>query len=140
MLTDDGTTTISITGNALDDSDEDWYLISTSDVATESSTWSEDYAFEAVLVEGDSTYEIEVFDADVSLTTDVCAGSSYWQFDWYFQDPTWGNGRVCYPGTNYEYYTDCPDFTTDWYIKVTRRGDADPSCDQYEMEITNGMW
>jgi len=141
VLSDDGTVTISIVANALDDSDEDWYLINTyDDTHPTDEYWFELYLFEAELVEGDDAYQIEVYNGDVSLTTDVCSGSTYSQFDWYFEDPTWGRGQYCNPTTENVDYTDCPDFSIDWYVKVSRRSDADPSCGQYELEITNGMW
>ena len=139
-LDDGGTTTITIEANALDSSDEDWYVISTTDLDSYDSTyWDEDYLFEVVMTEGESVYSVEIFDAAISLTTPVCETGTT-EMDWYFDDPSWGRGTSCSPTAAYPDYTDCPDFSTDWYIKVTRRDTAEDSCEPYELTITNGMW
>ncbi len=139
-LDDSGTTTIEIAGNALETSDEDWYVISTDDLSShESTNWWEDYNFEVELTEGSSVYELEIFDGGTSLTTPVCSTGTT-EMDYFFEDPTWGRGQGCSQSPVYPDYTNCPDFSTDWYIVVTRRADADPSCESYEISITNGVW
>ncbi len=143
-LTDDGLTTITITGNALSTSDTDWYVISTSDDgANETSNSWEDYNFEATFTQGESTYEMSIYDASVSTSTPLCSGVT--EFDYFSQDVGDGSHSIpsdttsCVVGGSVSANT-CEDWSRDWYIEVTRLESAASSCQYYEIEITNGVW
>ncbi len=139
-MLDSAAGTITISANALDSSDEDWYVISTTDdPAYENSYYVEDYLFEVALTEGESTYSMTIYRGDPAGATPTCEDGTT-EMDWYFEDPTWGRGQGCSPTANTGDYTDCSDFSTDWYILVTRSDSATPSCDPYELTVTNGVW
>lgn len=147
-LSDAGTTTITITGNALDSSDEDWYVISTSDsYAADVSAGQNKYNFEVALTNGSGTYSFLVYDTTPDATSMVCSAysaSGYQEFDYYQQDLGEGvhavpsNTKAC-AGAGSSSYNECTDFSGDWYIKVFRNKSASASCEYYELTITNGL-
>lgn len=149
-LADDGSTTVTIEGNILNSTDEDWYLISTTnDNSADLAAGYNDFNLEIALTAGSGTYEFMVYKSSYSAGGQVCntTGDGYTEFDWDQEDTNDGttgydtapaNDRYCdYSGT--EGYNVCSDFSDDWYIEVLRQAGATPSCQAYELTITNGL-
>ncbi|MCP4918811.1 MAG: hypothetical protein GY913_18050 [Proteobacteria bacterium] len=149
-LADDGSVTITIEGNVLNSTDEDWYLISTTDDnSADLAAGYNDFNLAIELTEGSGTYEFMVYQSSYSSGGQVCnsTGDGYTQFDWDQEDTNDGTSgydnapgsdRYCdYSGT--EGYNVCSDFSDDWYVEVLRDSSATPSCQHYELTITNGL-
>jgi hypothetical protein len=148
-ISDDGTTSISIIGNVLEDDDEDWYIISATDGAP-TTTGIDYFRFDAQVADGDSQYSFVVYRADPSGTeSDSCMpdADGYTEYSWYNEDstdlgeePAHGTGmdpRYCQSGSA---YNECEDDSADFYIHVFRNSSVEASCQNYQLEITNGVW
>ncbi len=148
-MSDGSSTVIAISANALDSSDEDWYVFSTTDdAAADASAGYDHYNFSVELTSGSSTYSFAVYMDDPttpvsSLDTGTypgltCTSSDYTEFDFGNYAGSDGThtsaGHSCGSDTS---VPDCADYTHTWYIKVTRNGSASSSCDHYELEVSN---
>ncbi len=149
MVDDGSTSTINtVTANALNSADEDWYIFS----ATDAGSSEERFNFQIQMASGSSTYTFDVFKG--SPTSGVCQGStttcaSYaegcTEFEFYNEDNAVANDGASAsvhstPGTSYlcggSGQNQCPDYTDDFYVKVTRNSSASASCDHYELEVS----
>lgn len=148
-LSDAGTTTISIEGNILGSDSEDWYVISTTDdVASDLSSGIDYYNFDVQMVDGSSDYSFLVYKGSPDPSDMECSASysstGYTEYSDFVQDT--GDGSHAIPsdtrrcGSSSENYNDCEDMSTDYYIQVFRRSTSTPSCQHFELEITNGVW
>ncbi len=147
-VADDGATTITLTGNILESSDEDWLLVETSDSVGPGINY---YRFHVEMTHGTSTYGFAVYEGGCTNAYLDCAagsssdpeGSGYSEYEYYAQDV--GDGGHTIPGeTRYCYdghgeYNNCDDLSSDYYIHVFRNTSS-YSCEYYELEITNGTW
>jgi hypothetical protein len=140
-LDDDGLTTLSVVGNALEAADEDWYAIHTSQSVLVGGYNL--YHFEVNLVSGSSDYTFEVFEDSCGSTE--CGGTGgYTEYEVYgYDDGTGGtyhltpsDRRYCYDGSR---YNNCEDLSGTYYIHVMRNTST-YDCTGYELEITNGVW
>jgi hypothetical protein len=138
---DKSPTTHTITANALDTSDEDWYVFTANDEGTSDTT--DDYNFSVSLTSGSSTYSFAVYRNDPttpvsSLGSDYlnlsCTSSTYTEFEFGNYHTT--AGYTC-DSTNGTSYPDCLDYSATWYVQVTRNPSATDSCDHYELEVSN---
>lgn len=143
-IADDGSTTITIEANILEDDDEDWYLISASDdVSEDRSDGLDYYNFEIEVTDGTSTYEIFVY-TDTYDTTDIECSSGATEYSDSMEDKGEGvhsipsDVRSCADSS--ENYNQCEDNSTDYYIQVVRLSETVSSCQGYELEVTNGVW
>jgi hypothetical protein len=155
-LNDAGTTTVTIIGNILGSDSEDWYVVSSSDdLASDYSAGIDYYNFDVALLTGSSDYAFLVYadtDAGGFDVSDMeCSASysttGYTEYNDYSEDVGDGTGlghaipsdtRRC--GSGSVDYNDCTDFSKDYYIQVFRRSSSTPSCQNFELEITNGVW
>lgn len=148
-LSDAGTTTIAIEGNILGSDSEDWYVISTTDdVASDYTALIDYYNFEVQLYAGASDYAFLVYKGSPDPSDMECsatyAGTGYTEYSDFVQDT--GDGNHAIPsdtrrcGSGSPSYNDCEDRSTDYYIQVFRRSTSTPSCQHFELEITNGVW
>lgn len=148
-LTDAGTTTVTITANALESTDEDWYVISTlDDYAADVSAGRNAYNFDAELTAGSGTYSFWIYKGDPDPTYMECSSTysstGYQEFNYYQQDLGEGvhsipsDNKAC-SGAGNSTRNQCTDLTEDWYIKVMRNKSASASCDAYTLTITNGL-
>lgn len=139
-LSDAGTTTLSFSGNILDSSDSDWYLVETSDLTTAGINY---YRFHIEMLAGSSEYGFQVYDGGCGSAYLECnTVSSYSEYEYYAQDKGEGHTipsdtRSCYNSTGG--YNNCDDLSSDYYINVFRKTTA-YSCQEYTLEITNGQW
>ncbi len=130
-LTDDGTVVITIEGNLVDSTDEDWFILYTEDTTTSSGT--DTYNFQVTMTDGTGTYTFIVYREQVSTSEDdqMCVSSDpdgYDTFDYYDTRSSCGSDPSEY----------CDDFSYTWYIEVLRDSSVSPSCQGYTLEITNG--
>jgi hypothetical protein len=146
-LTDDGATTLTVQGNLLDASDEDWYLVQTTDGTTSGINY---YRFHVELTHGSGSYAFAVYDGGCTdAYLDCGSGSSsdpegdgYTEYEYYAEDVGDGSHtvpsdtRTCASGGD---YNDCDDLSSDYYIHIIRT-DGTYSCEYYELTITNGVW
>ena len=147
-VADDGATTISVTGNILEGSDDDWLLVQTSDSAGPGINY---YRFHVEMTHGTGIYGFAVYEGGCASSYLDCAagtssdpeGSGYTEYEYYAEDV--GDGSHSIPGeTRYCYtghgdYNNCDDLSSDYYIHVFRNSSS-YSCAYYELEITNGTW
>lgn len=143
-IADDGSTTITIEANILEDDDEDWYLISASDdVSEDRSDGLDYYNFEIEVTDGTSTYEIFVY-TDTYDTTDLECSSGATEYSDSMEDKGEGvhsipsDVRSCADSSTN--YNQCEDNSTDYYIQVVRLSGTVSSCQGYELDVTNGVW
>lgn len=140
-LDDSGSSTISIVGNILDSSDEDWYLVETSDLLSAGINY---YRFRVRLIDGTSAYKFVVYEGGCSSSYLDCSTGGYTEYEYFAQDTndsghgTPADTRYCNYGS-YPYYNDCDDLSSDYYIKVIRTSSS-YDCTPYELEISNGIW
>jgi hypothetical protein len=148
-ILDDGTTTINIIGNVLEDDDEDWYIITAADsLAADLSAGTDNFKFVSDLVEGASRYSFVVYrDDPLGADADSCMpdADGYTEYSWYNEDngeapdhPIPLDLQAC--GDASISYNDCTDDTSDFYIRIFRNSSVVASCDNYQIQITNGVW
>ncbi|MCB9778817.1 MAG: hypothetical protein H6742_09660 [Alphaproteobacteria bacterium] len=143
-MSDDGTDTVSIEGNILDDDDDDWYVISaTDDISDDLSAGLDYFNFEVNLVEGSSTYEFYVYKDGYDGTDGECSSAAS-EYGWKNQDKGGADHAIpsdtrrCAEGSNL--YNECEDDSATFYVQVKRKASVAMSCRAYELEITNGVW
>ncbi len=136
-------------GNVLDEDDEDWYIISAQDDLSEDLADGIDYfRFGVEMTLGDGTYSFRVYksdpypDSDEECTIDT---DGYTQYEWFNQDSgdsTSATHVMASPlnacGSTSGFINHCADDSDNFYIQVFRNAEHEPSCDAYELEITNG--
>ena len=148
-LSDAETTTITIEGNILGSDSEDWYVISTSDdVASDLSAGIDYYNFDIQMVDGSSDYAFLVHKGTPDPSDMECSATysstGYTEYSDFVFDR--GDGSHAVPsdtrrcGSSSSSYNDCEDMSNDYYIQVFRRSTSTPSCQHFELEITNGVW
>ncbi|MBM4393056.1 MAG: hypothetical protein FJ090_18175 [Deltaproteobacteria bacterium] len=147
-LSDAGTTALTFTGNILDATDEDWYYVETSDSLTTGLNY---YNFHVEMVAGTSEYGFVVYEGGCGSAYLDCGsgssgdpeGSGYTEYNYFAQDAGDGSHtipsdyRACYDSNGA--YNNCEDLSSDYYIHVFRTSSA-YSCQEYTLEITNGVW
>lgn len=147
-IDDAGTETIVITGNVLGDDVEDWFVVDTlDDVIADAAAGYDTYRFEATLTQGADDYVLRVFR---SLGDMECPDQpdGYVAFSDFSDDP--GNAdraapsdpRACGEGTPDEspLRNACTDYSGAYYVVVSRAEAGAPTCEPYELTITNGVW
>ncbi len=149
-LSDAGTTTIEIYGNVIGSDSSDWYVISTSDdVASDRVAGENLYNFEVYLAEGSSDYVFWVYKDGTTASELECQGeavatSGATEYSDFVQDQGEGfhsiptDTRSCANGS--DSYNECEDMSGDYYIQVQRLPSVAESCQNYKLEITNGVW
>lgn len=143
VLDDSGSTTITITGNALEYGDADWYLISTSDDnAANAAAGANAYNFDIDLTAGASNYEFEVYRGSTVSSgypsTKDCSSTSggVTNYNDDYVSP-WRGTNEC-RGSNTYGYDICEDMSDDYYIVVKHNSTTALSCQEYTLTITNG--
>jgi hypothetical protein len=148
-LPDDGATTINITGNVLEDDDDDWYIITASDdLAEDLLSGRDDYKFASSFAEGEGLYSFVIYrDDPLSVDSDSCMpdADGYTEYDWYNQDVGDAPDHAIPPdlqscGASSLFLNDCRDDTADYFIQVFRNTAMPASCDNYRIQVTNGVW
>lgn len=147
-LNDSGTTTITIQGNILNSTDQDWYLVSAPDnYSADVAAGLNAYNFQVNLTAGSGVYNFLVYADSYDSTAMICnnySSSGYSEFDYYQQDSGDGghsvpsDSRYC-SSSGVSTRNVCTDMTHTWYIKVLRNSGAAASCQHYELTITNGL-
>ncbi len=148
-LPDDGTTTINIIGNVLDEDEEDWYVITAGDdLAADLAAGRDEFNFQAAFSEGTSEYSFVVYrDDPLGVAADSCMpdADGYTEYSWFNQDS--GDAphhalpsdlQAC--GSGSALLNDCADDTADFYIHVFRNASSPASCQNYQIQVTNGVW
>lgn len=146
-LADSGSTTIEFTGNILDSTDEDWYLVETSDASTSGINY---YRFHVEMTAGTSEYAFAVYEGGCTTSYLDCGsgsssdpeGSGYTEYEVYAEDQ--GDGSHSIPTetrtcSTSGIYNECEDLSSSYYIHVFRTTTG-YSCQEYTLEITNGAW
>ncbi|RME23563.1 MAG: hypothetical protein D6798_13290 [Deltaproteobacteria bacterium] len=139
-LPDDGTT-VTITGNIIDASDEDWYLFDTLQSVT--TAGYNVYNFQVSLTAGAADYSFAVYRGSCSTSALECGtseGSGWTDYSYYAEDV--GDGDHTPPGSgNYcadgSWYNDCDDLSSVYYVHVWRTSAID-SCAYYQLQVSNG--
>jgi len=147
-LADDGSSTLTIFGNMLDDDDEDWYVITaTDDVSGDIATGIDLFHFQAEFLAGASTFSFVIYRNDPEdMSADSCMPDvdGYTEYSWYSLDR--GDGTHAIPsdtracGDIDDEINICDDHTSDFYVNVFRNPDIPTSCDSYEISMSNGAW
>ncbi|MEC8194628.1 MAG: Ig-like domain-containing protein [Myxococcota bacterium] len=147
VLNDDGTTTVSIIGNVLEEDDEDWYVISAGDdVSADIAAGRDMFKFDVEFSEDTSGYRLVVYrDSPTSTETDSCLPTGYTEYSWYYETRDDGEFRgmptdlqSCDGGSISK--NTCEDLSADFLIQVFRESTTPVSCDGYQLQITNGVW
>ena len=145
VLDDSGSVVIQIEGRLHDSSDEDWYVITTSQSVTTAGVNL--YDLQIDMVSGTDDYSFVVYKGGCSLSTDLqcddggTEGAGYTEYDYYAEDVGEGyhsppsNTAYCATGTT---YNDCDDLSDTLYIHVFRNSYSSDDCATFELEITNG--
>lgn len=151
-IADDGSTTMSIEGNILEDDSVDWYLIETSDDASaDASAGIDYYSFEVELLDPSTGLDSSVYTMEVYKGSDAAAdlecsstGAGYTHYTDYVYDKADGthsapaDRRSC--ATSSGSRNGCEDRSEFYYVKVTRVSSSVTSCDGYELSVTNGAF
>lgn len=141
VLDDSGSTLIEITGNIISTSDEDWYMIDTSQAVLTAGT--NVFNLEVMMVDGASDYTFEIYRGGCTTGYLECSTTGgLTEYGFYAEDKGDGHSipydtRLCNSGS--PFYNDCDDLSTDYYIKVSRTSTA-LDCQHYTLEVTNGVW
>ena len=143
VLDDSGSVVIQIEGRLHDSSDEDWYVITTSQsVTTPASTCTicRSIWFPARMI------IVSSLQGGCSLSTDLqcddggTEGAGYTEYDYYAEDV--GEGYTVRlrirPIARRDDYNDCDDLSDTLYIHVFRNSYSSDDCATFELEITNG--
>lgn len=149
VLHDDGTTTINVTGNILEDDDDDWYIISAGDnLAADLAAGRDDFKFDAGVSFGEGLYSFIVYrDDPLGVDADSCMpdADGYTEYSWFYETRDDGTFRglptdlqSCDAGSISQ--NTCEDHSSDFYIQVFRNASVPATCDNYQLQITNGMW
>ena len=146
-IASDAATTIEFNGNILDSSDDDWYYIESSNTYT---TAYNPYRFHVELSAGSSEYAFVVYDGGCTDTYLECGsgsstdpeGAGYTEYEIFQEDQ--GDGSHSIPSdtrtcTTGDVYNDCEDLSSAYYIHVFRTTTA-YSCQEYTIQVTNGVW
>ena len=146
-LADTGASTISIVGNIIESTDEDWYVVYASQTITTSGTNT--FHFAVTMIDGSDDYAFAVYKGSCSTSDLVCddagvEGDGYSEFEYFNEDVAEGGAyhltpsdtRYCYNGTRYNTCTSYADY---YYVHVFRTTSG-YDCSGYELEITNGVW
>lgn len=140
-LGDSGATLIEITGNIISSSDQDWYLIDATQSVLTSGT--NRFNLEVQLVEGASSYTFEVYRGGCTTGYLECSATGgLSEYNYFAQDKGEGHSvptdsRDCSTGS--PFYNDCDDLGGNYYIRVSRIGAA-LDCQNYKLEVSNGVW
>jgi len=149
VLDDDGSTTINIIGNVLEDDDEDWYIISAGDnVSADIAAGRDDFRFEVSFAGGASAYSFVVYrDDPLGADADSCMpdADGYTEYSWYYETSDDGTFRglpadlqSC-DGGSISLNT-CEDNSSDFFVQVFRNSSEPASCSGYQLQLTNGVW
>jgi len=146
VLPDDGTGLYAITGNIIEPTDDDWYVIDTSQSVL--TTGTNVFRFDVTMVAGTSDYAFAVYRGGCGTSSLACtdgAGgeSAETQYTYYAQDVGDGGHAIPtetrYCGASSPYYNTCDDLSSTYYIHVWRTSSA-MSCAYYTLDVTNGAW
>lgn len=147
-LADDGLAQIDIEANILESADSDWYVVATSDDWIADSVAGIDlYNFNVRMTAGLGVYRLFIFKGGYDSADQECSvgvsGSiteyNDFSFDSGDADHTPpADTRAC--GVASPDLNECSDFSNLYYIEVQRKATAAPSCQHYELELTNGVW
>ena len=129
-LPDDGTTTINIIGNVLEDDDEDWYVITAGDdLAADLAAGRDEFKFEAKIADGTSEYSFVVYrDDPAGVDADSCMpdADGYTEYSWFNEDssdalhhPLPADLQAC--GASSVLLNDCADDTSNYHPCVPER-------------------
>jgi hypothetical protein len=147
-LADDGSSTLTILGNMLDEDDEDWYVITaTDDVSGDIAMGIDLFHFQAELVAGADIFNFVIYRDDPGdMSADSCMPDvdGYTEYSWYSLDI--GDGTHAIPsdtrscGDGVGTINVCEDHTAEYYVHVSRNPSVPPSCESYQLSLTNGVW
>lgn len=134
---------VDITGNVLEDGDEDWFRVVAIDTTSaEESYRYEDFRFQVSFLEGQDSYTFRIFEGGCTADNEACAGEHYTEFEEIAEDiepdelgEVPADARAC----GGEPYNDCIDLSETDYIVVTR-SDGLFDCTHYRLRIQNGNW
>jgi hypothetical protein len=149
ILLDDGTTTVNIIGNILEDDDDDWYIISAGDnLASDLAAGRDDFKFDAKVSLGDGLYSFIVYrDDPLGADADSCMpdADGYTEYSWFYETRDDGTFRglpadlqSCDAGSISQ--NTCEDHSSDFYLQVFRNASIPATCENYQLQITNGVW
>ena len=145
-MSDEGDETITIRGNVLDDDDDDWYVISASDdVSADIAAGIDYFNFNVEIVTGTSDYRFVIHKGGTGAGNRECpTEDGYTEYNWFLEDD--GSADHTAPSDTRQCamdspsYSDCENNSDEFYIHVYRLGSSEMSCQQYELQITNGVW
>jgi hypothetical protein len=144
-VADDGSTTVTIRANVLDEDDDDWYAITATDeLAEDLAAGSDAFDFQIEMTAGSDEYRFLVHKGSGSLGDLECPDEDgYTEYNWYNADV--GDGDHGIPsdpqacgGSGSAAYNECQDDGDVFYIRVFRRPSVPDSCGHYELDISNG--
>jgi hypothetical protein len=124
-----------------------WYFSASDDTDTDGDEFHVDIRF---LENPGDAYHMAVYRGDCSSDSLVSDPEETDSFDWYTDFPTTDTGCTfpneapcgegdCAPAPGEEGRNICDDDTSLFYVKVERT-DGEPSCEGFELEISNGQY
>lgn len=134
----DNSATITVQGNAVYADESDWYTFKGVD-GPDSGNCDSYHVRIRFLWNPGNAYVFDVHRGSCAAGDQQCAqGADYvWRTD-FFEG---GKGECpCLPGVTKDFHNKCSDNTAQYYVRVFRKPDVDPSCDGYNLEITNGVY
>ncbi len=140
ILPDDGTT-VTLTGNIIDSTDEDWYVFDSSQSVTTSGY--NVYNFQVSMTTGSTDYAFAVYRGGCGAGTLECGsseGDGWTDYSYFAEDV--GDGDHTPPSySNYcadsSWYNNCDDLSSIYYVHVWRTSAVD-SCAYYQLQVSNG--
>jgi hypothetical protein len=132
--------TVSVQGNAVYENESDWYVFKGSDGADAGGcdTYHVRVRF---LYNPLNAYTFDIYRGSCASANQVCKQSQ--DFEWYTDFSEGEKGEcpcVTDPDTTTETAHVCSDNTSLYYVRVYRLPEIAPSCEGYNLEITNGVY
>jgi hypothetical protein len=146
-IPDTGGSEILISGNILDDDEDDWFVISAGDnVAADLGAGIDYFNFNVELTAGTSDYRFIVHKGGTGAGDAECSVDvGYTEYNWFVQDDggtahsSPADSRQCGSPSD-PTLSECQDNSDEFYIHVYREGSSEMSCQNYDLKITNGDW
>ena len=139
-LDDTGQTT-TVTGNIIPSGDVDWYKVTAKDLAD--TTCDNFYLRVRFTSNPSNAFVFDVFRGGCSSTNQICNGTTdhTWATDFFTGTGTTAKGQCpCVPSPGVTNKNICDDQTSVFYVKVYRGSGKTINCDNYSLEITNGVF
>ncbi|GMV43579.1 MAG: hypothetical protein AMXMBFR64_52950 [Myxococcales bacterium] len=138
---DDTGQTVTVTGNVVPSGDVDWYKVTAKDLVD--TTCDNFYVRVRFTSNPNNAFVFDVFRGGCSSTNQICNGTTdhTWQTDFATGTGTTAKGECpCVPSPGVTGKNICSDNTAVFYVRVYRGTGKPVTCDNYTLELTNGVF